>query len=34
MECGFRNLSHFYHVFKRETGTSPRRYRLQSTGAL
>ncbi|TVQ97968.1 MAG: AraC family transcriptional regulator [Spirochaetaceae bacterium] len=29
MECGFRNLSHFYHVFRRETGTSPRRYREQ-----
>jgi AraC-like DNA-binding protein len=28
--CGFANLSHFYHVFKRQMGTSPKRYRLSS----
>jgi AraC-like DNA-binding protein len=27
MSCGFGNLSHFYHVFKRKKGTSPGRYR-------
>lgn len=26
-ECGFNNLSHFYHVFRRKYGTSPARYR-------
>ena len=30
MECGFSNLSHFYHVFRREKNTSPKRYRLQA----
>jgi len=30
MECGFNNLSHFYHVFKREKETSPKRYRRQA----
>ena len=30
MECGFNNLSHFYHVFKREKDTSPKRYRNQA----
>jgi AraC-like DNA-binding protein len=25
--CGFGNLSHFYHVFRKRKGTSPRRYR-------
>ncbi len=33
LECGFRNLSHFYHVFKRETNTSPKQYRLQGGNA-
>lgn len=28
MESGFNNLSHFYHVFKRHHGTSPRQFRL------
>ncbi|MFW5688332.1 MAG: helix-turn-helix transcriptional regulator [Spirochaetota bacterium] len=28
LESGFNNLSHFYHVFKRHYGLSPRRYRL------
>lgn len=27
LTCGFGNLSHFYHVFRRRTGTSPKRYR-------
>lgn len=30
VECGFDNLSHFYHTFKRETGTAPGRFRRQS----
>lgn len=29
MESGFNNLSHFYHVFRRRYGTTPRRYRLE-----
>ncbi len=28
LDCGFRNLSHFYHVFRREHETSPKQYRL------
>lgn len=27
LACGFNNLSHFYHVFRREKNTSPKRYR-------
>ncbi|TVQ36327.1 MAG: AraC family transcriptional regulator [Spirochaetaceae bacterium] len=27
LDCGFNNLSHFYHVFKREKRVSPGRYR-------
>jgi AraC-like DNA-binding protein len=34
ISCGFNNLSHFYHVFKRRMGTSPKRYRLGSTNAV
>lgn len=26
-DCGFNNLSHFYHLFRRRYGTSPARYR-------
>lgn len=26
-DCGFNNLSHFYHVFRRKYGSSPARYR-------
>ncbi len=29
LECGFRSLSHFYHVFKREKHMSPKNYRVQ-----
>lgn len=29
MECGFPSLSHFYHVFKEKTGTTPAQYRKQ-----
>lgn len=29
-QCGFNNLSHFYHVFRRKTGSSPKRYRESS----
>ncbi|MDD2706775.1 MAG: helix-turn-helix domain-containing protein [Verrucomicrobiae bacterium] len=28
LECGFQNVAHFYQVFKRQFGASPRRYRL------
>jgi AraC-like DNA-binding protein len=28
MDSGFNNLSHFYHVFKRHYGVTPRHYRL------
>jgi len=27
MECGFSSLSHFYHIFKEKTGTTPAQYR-------
>jgi AraC-like DNA-binding protein len=30
ISCGFGNLSHFYHVFKKRYGTSPKRYRAAS----
>lgn len=29
--CGFGNLSHFYHVFKKRKGLSPKRYRVVSS---
>jgi AraC family transcriptional regulator, dual regulator of chb operon len=29
LECGFENLSHFYGVFTKQFGISPRQYRLQ-----
>lgn len=28
LQCGFNNLSHFYHVFKREKGVTPRHFRV------
>lgn len=29
-QCGFQNLSHFYHLFRAQFGTSPGKYRAQS----
>lgn len=29
-QCGFNNLSHFYHVFKQSFGTSPQKFRRQA----
>ncbi|MFP4644913.1 MAG: helix-turn-helix transcriptional regulator [Spirochaetales bacterium] len=31
-QCGFNNLSHFYHVFRRHTGYSPKQYRETVSG--
>ena len=28
LECGFQNLSHFYHLFRQRFGRPPRQYRL------
>ena len=33
LDCGFRNLSHFYHVFRREKQMSPKRYRMRGEEA-
>lgn len=33
ISCGFGNLSHFYHVFKKRHGTSPKRYREAAAGS-
>lgn len=30
LDCGLNNLSHFYALFRKRFGVSPRRYRLQS----
>jgi AraC family cel operon transcriptional repressor len=30
LECGFHNLSHFYHVFKKQNGCAPQQYRKMS----
>ena len=30
LDCGLHNLSHFYALFRRRFGVSPRRYRLQA----
>jgi AraC-like DNA-binding protein len=32
ISCGFGNLSHFYHVFKKRFGLSPKRYRESVSG--
>jgi AraC-like DNA-binding protein len=29
-DCGLTNLSHFYALFRKRFGVSPRRYRLQA----
>jgi len=29
MDCGFENLSHFYHLFKKKFDTSPKEFRLK-----
>ena len=29
MDCGFENLSHFYHLFKRKFDSSPKEFRLK-----
>jgi AraC family cel operon transcriptional repressor len=34
LECGIENLSHFYALFRRETGTTPRAYRLDHRRSL
>lgn len=31
MDCGFRNVSHFYRIFKEQTGTTPRDVRRSSS---
>jgi AraC family cel operon transcriptional repressor len=28
-DCGFENLSHFYEIFRRHAGVTPRTYRLR-----
>lgn len=34
LECGFDSLSHFYRVFRRVTGETPRTWRLRSQAAI
>ena len=34
LECGFDSLSHFYRVFRRKRGETPRAYRLRSQAAV
>lgn len=33
-DCGFQNLSHFYEIFRKSTGMTPRDYRLQHQSPL
>lgn len=33
-ECGFQNLSHFYHCFQKRNGISPKRYRDQHSSSV
>ena len=30
LDCGLNNLSHFYALFRKRFGVSPRRFRLQA----
>ena len=34
LECGFESLSHFYRVFRRRLGETPRAYRLRSQASI
>jgi len=34
LDCGLNNLSHFYALFRRRYGLSPRRYRLRAHGIV
>ncbi|QYM79991.1 AraC family transcriptional regulator [Horticoccus luteus] len=34
LDCGLNNLSHFYALFRRRHGISPRRYRLRAHGIV
>jgi AraC-like DNA-binding protein len=34
LECGFDSLSHFYRVFRRKVGETPRGYRLRSQASI
>jgi len=34
LECGFDSLSHFYRVFRRKRGETPRAFRLRSQAAI
>lgn len=34
LDCGFRSLSHFYRVFRKYHGKTPRRYRMEARGLL
>lgn len=34
LECGFQNLSHFYHLFKKQYGVAPAQFRQRQKNAL
>ena len=34
LECGFESLSHFYRIFRRKRGETPRAYRLRSQASI